>query len=384
MKVMFLAPYPLDSAPSQRFRFELFLKSMEEKGIEWELESFLNEKAWHALYEKGNSVEKAGFVLQGYLKRLIRLFRLGKFDKVFIHRELAPFGPPVFEWVIAKVLRKKIIYDFDDAIWLADQTQENAIWKTLKWRKKVSSICKWSWKVSAGNKYLRDYAAQFCGSTFIMPTVVDTDLHNRGVSILRQAQHDTQSSKFEHLQTLAPSQPKHINTLTPSKPAIGWTGSHSTLFYLNPLIPILQELEQEVNFEFVVIANKDPELPLKNYRFIKWQKETEASDLATIAIGLMPLQDDEWAQGKCGFKLIQYLSLGIPAIASPVGVNRQIISEGVNGFFATTLEEWKSAILKLINDPILREEFGKNGRQLIVDSYSKASLRKKFFSLLED
>ncbi len=384
MKVMFLAPYPLDAAPSQRFRFELFLKSIEEKGIEWEFESFLDEKAWHALYKKGDSAQKAGYVLMGYLKRLIRLFRLGKYNKVFIHRELSPFGPPVFEWVVAKVLRKKIIYDFDDAIWLADQGQETVIWKILKWRKKVSSICKWSCKVSAGNEYLRDYAAQFCGSAFIMPTVVDTSVHIREVSKLQQAQHDTQSSKLKHLQTLTPSQHEHINTLTPSQPAIGWTGSHSTLFYLNPLIPILEELEQEVDFEFVVIANKDPELPLKNYRFVNWQKETEASDLATIDIGLMPLQDDEWAQGKCGFKLIQYLSLGIPAIASPVGVNRQIIDEGVNGFFATTPEEWKSTILKLINDPILREEFGRNGRKLVVDAYSKTSLEEKFFSLLKD
>lgn len=354
-KILILAPYPLHEAPSQRFRFELFLKFMEQNTVKWDFQSFVLAHEWKILYQKGQRTGKLKGLLLGYFRRLRMIASARSYDMVLIHREITPLGPPIFEWVLAKVLRKKIIYDFDDAIWMADQ-KESLMWKWLKWRSKVRSICKWSWKVSAGNEYLADYARKYCEQVEIIPTVVDTDVHT-------------------------PDTPLDPPSRGVSGVCIGWTGSHSTLFYLDELVPTLQKLEKEFDFEFLVIANKNPHLPLNNFRFVPWNKNTEIADLNQIDIGIMPLQDNEWAKGKCGFKLIQYLALGIPAVASPVGVNAAIIQDGENGLLANTPEVWKAKLSQLIQDTDLRRKLGENGRKQIVKKYSVESLKSQFFDL---
>ncbi len=352
-KILILAPYPLSQAPSQRFRFELFLKSIEEKGWKYDFQSFLSMRGWHSLYKQGHVLEKIISIAGGFLRRFKLLFRLSRYDAILIHRELTPFGPPIFEWMIAKVFRKKIIYDFDDAIWLSDLEIENPIWKWLKWRSKVASICSWSWKVSTGNHYLADYAKRYCKDVVVLPTVVDTTIH------------------------------KPLSKVKSQKPIIGWTGSHSTLFYLDEIVPILQHLEKKHEFEFLVIANRNPNLALKNYRFLQWSRESEIEDLSQIDIGVMPLKDTEWVKGKCGFKLIQYMALEIPALASPVGVNSQIIQEGVNGFLAHSKEHWIQKLSLLLEDASLRTKLGKAGRMTIENQYSVKANKIKFLSLFE-
>lgn len=357
MKILILAPYPLGKAPSQRFRFEHFFKFIEDRDTQWHFQPFVSAKGWNILYKKGNNISKLSIIVRGFARRVLLLFKLRKYNFIFIHRELTPFGPPIFEWIIAKVFRKKIIYDFDDAIWLPDPNGENWLWKTLKWRSKVASICKWSWKVSVGNEYLADFARQYCNQVEIFPTIVDTGVHSPNAQA-----------------------PKHPITRSPT---IGWTGSHSTLFYLNELLPVLQELGNGIEFEFLVIANKNPELPLKGFRFLPWNKETEIEDLSQIDIGVMPLEDNEWAKGKCGFKLIQYLALGIPAVASPVGVNQEIVLDGKTGFLANSETEWKEKLLILLKDEKLRIELGQNGRRLIEEKFSVKSQENHFLGLFE-
>ena len=362
MKILVLAPYPLHEAPSQRFRFELFLKFMEQNNVSWDFQSFLLADEWKILYKTGGIAGKVKSVLRGFLRRTSKLSQLGRYQFILIHRELTPFGPPIFEWIIAKVFRKKIIYDFDDAIWMPDQNRENPIWRWLKWRSKVKSICKWSWKVSTGNEYLANYARQYNDQVVVLPTVVDTKIHQ------------PPNAKGQKPKAI----PKAFGS---QKPTIGWTGSHSTLFYLDEITPILQDLEKEMDFEFLVIANKNPELPLKNFRFIPWNKTTEIEDLCQMNIGIMPLEDTEWSKGKCGFKLIQYLALGIPAVASPVGVNSDIVQEGVTGFLTNSPEEWKIHLKKLLEDKTLRNKLGYNGRKLIDVNFSVESQKEKFLEL---
>ncbi len=180
---------------------------------------------------------------------------------------------------------------------MADQSEENRLWKWAKWRHKVANICSWSFRVSAGNEYLAKFAEQYCSQVSILPTIVNTAVHK------------------------PTSHPEMNERLT-----IGWTGSHSTLFYLEQLMPTLKRLESSFDFDFLVIANKNPELDLKHFKFIKWTEQNEVADLSKMDIGVMPLDDNEWAKGKCGFKLIQYMSLGIAAVAAPVGVNTSIIT----------------------------------------------------------
>jgi glycosyltransferase involved in cell wall biosynthesis len=216
----------------------------------------------------------------------------------------------------------------------------------------VSSICKWAFKVSCGNQYLCNYARQFNARVVYNPTCVDTEKrHNK------LASHD-------------------VDRVT-----IGWTGSFSTLKYLEMIEGVMNLLQEKYDFDIKIICNEAPLLKVKNMQYIKWSEENEVSALAECQIGLMPLSNDEWSEGKCGFKLIQYLALGIPAVSSPVGVNTTIIEEGVNGFFASNDAEWYAAIEKLILDKELRKCMGKAGRKKVLDHYSLLSNERNFTSL---
>ncbi len=348
--ILFVVPYPIGFAPGQRFRFELLLQYLQDS-FQIKVSPLLGIESYHILYAKSEIHRKIWALVVGFIRRTKLIFSVLKYDYVFVFREVFFFGPPIFEWFIAKVLKKKIIYDFDDAIWLPDQNRESTVWRWLKWRSKIASICKWSWKVSVGNEYLADFASEYNTNVVLIPTVVDAEVH------------------------------KPISSVKNQKPIVGWTGSHSTLQYLDMIIPSLQKLEKEMDFTFRVIANKDPRLPLKNYSFLPWNKKAEIEDLATIDIGVMPLPDDEWAKGKCGFKLIQYLALEIPAVASPVGVNTDIIQHGQTGFLARTTEEWAESLKKLLQNQSIRAEMGKKGRALIEKKYSVQSQVEAFQSL---
>lgn len=358
-KILFLVPYPIGESPSQRFRFEQYFHVLAKAGHQFHIQTFLDAGNWKLFFQPGKPVSKAFALLKGFARRWIVPFHALSYDVIFIHRETTPIGPPVLEFILAKILRRKLIYDFDDAIWLTDRKNEALLLKILKWRSKVSTICKWAYKVSCGNEYLRSYALQFNKSAHYIPTTIDTEyVHNRDL--------------------VTPSEKNDAAV------SIGWTGSHSTLKYLEALEPVLQQLEKDhPDVETIVICDKKPDMQLKSLRFIPWNKTTEAADLMTIDIGIMPLPDDEWAKGKCGFKALQYMSLGIPSVVSPVGVNTTITQHGVNGFLAGKNEEWISALNTLINDRDLRTRMGASGRKTIVDHYSVSSTSSSFLALFE-
>lgn len=375
-------PYPHSSAPSQRFRFEQYFNNLRQQGVRIQIQSFLNQETWKILYGPGKTTEKAWGIVKGFLRRFSIFLTLNQYDFIFIHREACPIGPPIFEWLIAKVFRKKIIYDFDDAIWIPNTSEQNKIAASIKWHSKVSSICKWSYKISAGNAYLADYARQFNPNVVINPTTIDTEnVHN-----IIKSHSEPYSSHLQRGSSQLPSLNKEgAGVVTSSSlettPVIGWTGSHSTLPYLNEIISVLQKLENQYKFEFQVIANKDPNLPLKSFKFVKWQKETEIEDLAKFDIGLMPLTEDKWAKGKCGFKALQYMALGIPPLVSPVGVNTEIVRHGENGFICSGPEDWSNYIDLVIKNPQLRKLIGMKARKTVEDRYSVKSNTENFLGL---
>jgi glycosyltransferase involved in cell wall biosynthesis len=356
MKILFLTPYPLNNAPSQRFRFEQYFELLSKQGYYYQVQSFLDAKNWRLFLISGTSLVRIVAILKGFLKRIIILFSVPSYDFIFIHREVAPVGPPVFEWLIAKVFQKKIIYDFDDAIWLTDRINESWIFRIIKWRSKVKFICQWSYRISCGNDYLGTYASQFNDKVIYNPTTIDTKSH-----------HNPELYK------------KNSNQLT-----IGWTGSYSTLKYLLNLESVFEQVEQKFPFiQFIIIADKPPQLNLKSIAFLPWSLQSEITDLAKIDIGVMPLPDDEWSKGKCGFKALQYMSLQIPVVASPVGVNTLIIEHGSNGLLASSEEEWVLYLTQLILDEALRINLGKNGREKVIKSFSIDSNSENFVSLFK-
>jgi len=352
MKILFLAPYPPGESPSQRYRFEHYLPFLEQNNISYTYKAFLSERSWNFFFQPGYFFQKLWGLTAGFFKRWILMFSVPGYDYIYIHREVAPIGPPVFEWIIAKLLRKKIIYDFDDAIWIPVASAHNKVAMRLKWFSKVRAICRWSHRISVGNRFLAEFAAKYNKNTFVVPTVVDTEhVHNE------------------------------MQDQTSTHPVVGWTGTFSTLKYLDIVLPVLRRLQEKIDFTFVVIANKDPRLPLKKYRFIPWKKKTEIQDLLTMHIGLMPLYDNTIEKGKCGFKAIQYMSLGISAVVSPVGVNEVIVNHGVQGYTCSTEQEWENRLTILLQDSNLRRQMGAAARKKIEEHYSVKATKDLFLSL---
>lgn len=355
MKILFLTPYPFNEAASQRFRFEQYYPFLREKHT-ISVRPFFSPRAHTVFYQSGVPLAGLWHLFAGVARRVALLWSVHHYQVVFIHREAAPVGPPLFEWAIAHIFRKKIIYDFDDAIWLTDKLHESWLERKLRWRGKAASICAWSDVVSCGNEYLAEFARKYARQVIINPTTIDTD-------------------------TLQPLPRARPNPDFSRSVVVGWTGSHSTLKYLEALEPALQKIERalpQISFSF--IADRAPKLQLKRMQFIPWNPNTEAADLARFDIGIMPLPDTPWTRGKCGFKALQYMAMGIPAIVSPVGINRDIVTHGVHGLWAATDSEWVEQISALI-DAETRVRMGRAGRQKVVDQFSIKSNLPNFLAL---
>ena len=353
-RILFFTPYPAGRAPSQRFRFEQYLGILTAHGHQHREVSFLDEATWDILYRPGHAAAKVKGILRGFGRRLGHVWAARRYDFVFVHREAAPLGPPVFEWLLAKVLQKRLIYDFDDAIWIANTSEANKAAAGLKWHGKVGQICGWAYKNSCGNTFLAAYARRFNTRTVVNPTTIDAqDLHNR---VRDQG--------------------------APGRLVIGWTGTHSTLKYLDQVVPVLARLEAEgLDFEFRVISNQPPELPLRSLVYLPWRKETEIADLLGFHVGLMPLEDDAWAQGKCAFKALQYMALGVPALVSPVGMNTEVVQHGQNGFVCATPADWEAGLRQLLADSALRQRLGHAARATVEARYSVAANTPNFLGL---
>ena len=352
MKILILAPAPPDISPGQRFRFEHYLQLPEAKKMNFVSRFFFSLKGWKSLHKNGHLFKKMADIILGFLKRFFVLFSVYKYDFVYVYREAAPIGPPVFEWIIARVLRKKIIYDFDDAIWISVASDANPGAAKLKCSWKVAKICRYSFIVTVGNEYLAAFARQYCRDVRIIPTVVDTEKKHNRIKDQREG------------------------ALT-----IGWTGTFSTLPYLNLVKKPLQKIIEKYKLSFLVIGNKDPAFTEFPYTFKEWNAETEAEDLLKMNIGIMPLANTPFELGKCGFKAIQYMSLGIPAVVSPVGVNTEVVQNNINGLWANSDEQWFDAMEALLEDEQLRVNMGTKGRAHIEANYSVNATSDLFFNL---
>ena len=351
MKLLILAPYPINHAPSQRFRFEQYIPFLKENGVEVEIAGFLNQKTWSILYNPGHVLQKGLGLFKGLIKRLFIPYR--KYDAVLIHREAALIGPPITEWFIAIVFRKPIIFDFDDSIWLPNYSEANKFWRWLKQPQKTAYIIQKSMLVLAGNTYLSNYAAKYNANIKIIPTTIDTEYHSK-------------SKKNKN-----------------DKIIIGWTGSSTTTEHVYVIQSVITNILNKYphKIDFVFISNHHINIPGVINK--PWKRETEISDLTQFDIGIMPLPDNEWTRGKCGFKGLQYMSLEIPTIMSPVGVNKEIIKHGINGFLANTPEEWENTLSQLIENQSLRENLGKEARNTIKTKYSVEALKQEYLSLMK-
>ncbi|MEQ8323370.1 MAG: glycosyltransferase family 4 protein [Vicingaceae bacterium] len=352
MKILFLFPYPLGFAASQRFRFEQYLDALDDAGHTLDLQPFLDEATWKILYQNGKYHLKFLGLLKGLIRRLSTIGHLRKYDMVFVHREAEPIGPPLVEWAVAHIFKKKMVFDLDDAIWIPNSSEHNRFFSAFKRYTNAFDVASAAYKVSVGNSYLASKFHPYNTNVTVNPTTIDTEgLHNR----------------------LA----EHSNDV----PCVGWTGSHSTLKYLEVLFPIIRRLKQSHDFRFIVISDSPPLSDSDLFEFIAWNKASEIEDLLAMNIGIMPLVEDAWSKGKCGFKALQYMSLGIPALVSPVGVNEIIVDNGKNGFICHTEEDWEKRLKYLIGNREACSSMGLAAREKVEQSYSVKSNMANFLNL---
>lgn len=344
-RVLALSPIPEEGAGC-RFRVAQFLPFLSAAGYDVTIRPFFSPDFFRLVYQPRRYLKK--FAAFGGLtaERLKLLRDLSHYDLILLYREAYPIGPPVLERWLAGRGRPPIVYDFDDAVFLPNVSDANRFLISLKWARKVPEILRLSTSVVAGNDYLAAFARRYNPSVVTIPTCVDTD-------------------KFVPNATPPPADGR--------RPVVGWIGSPTTAPYLSTIAGVLRRLAEQRPFLFKVSgAGQDVHLAGVDTINRPWSLQDEVSLFNTCDVGVYPLTDDEWAKGKCGFKAIQFMACGVPVVASAVGVNREIIEDGVNGFLASNAAEWEAKLGALLADPQLRARFAAAGRRTVEARYSLA------------
>jgi len=276
---------------------------------------------------------------------------LPHYDIVFLQKRRLP-------WLSLWLLKKRdnrIVYDFDDSVMYRSSRHANQSSFSRRWA--FRQMVKASDAVIAGNQFLKGEALRYVGEekVWVVPTAVDVNSYP----------------------------PKDYGTKQDAI-ILGWIGSGPTLWYLQNLIPVLENLcKRYPQLKLMVVSDEffdSPTIPIIKK---KWALEDEISDLQSFDIGLMPLTEDVWSQGKCGLKAVQYSAAGIPIVCSPVGINREIVRDGLNGYLASTDAEWMEKISRLVDDPSLRVQMGKRGRNRVETAFSVDVTLKKVLDLFQ-
>jgi glycosyltransferase involved in cell wall biosynthesis len=272
-----------------------------------------------------------------YLNRIKTLLTIHKYDFIWIEKELLPFFPSFLEMIFISK-KTKYFLDYDDAIFHNYDFNNNKLLKYI-YSNKFKNIISKAYKIFVGNQYLFNYAYQWNKNITYIYSVVDERLYKSLNS-------------------------KHIDKFT-----IGWIGSPSTTKYLNDIIKYLNRFKNRHNIRLITIGASE----LKSVDFellqLEWKLDDEVKNINLFDVGIMPLKENSWENGKCGFKLIQYMACSIPVIASPVGINKEIVSKDV-GFLAHDEKDWIDAIVKLMEDEETRLKFGSNGRKKVENNFS--------------
>jgi glycosyltransferase involved in cell wall biosynthesis len=335
MRVLLLSRYGYLAA-SSRYRFNLYLSDLRRVGFEVVVAPLLGDSYLNRLYAGRSSDYTA---LGGaYLGRLRCLLGSRKFDLIWVQMEVLPWLPGWLEGLLMK-LAPRYVVDYDDAWFHRYDLHSSGLVRRLLGGK-IDAVMRHAALVVAGNEYIAERARRAGARRVeVLPTVIDL---------------------AEYEDTPQPNN----ETFT-----VGWIGSPSTEPYLRDIRPALEEVCRDGRARVVTIGANSPGLDGLPVELKPWRAETETAELQQFDVGVMPLRDSLWERGKCGFKLIQYMACARPVVASPVGMNREIVTDGVNGFLAETQEEWVRALRKLKADAALRRRMGEAGRARVEERY---------------
>ncbi len=349
IRVYALMKYGRDAA-STRQRLLQFLPYLAAHGVTVEWSPLLGDDYVRTLARGEQS--RLGMVPRRYAHRFRQLLSLRRYDIIWVYLEAFPYLPGWVERLVF-LFGRPIVYDFDDAIFHQYDLARRGVVRALLGRKIVPLVRR-ARAVIAGNRFLADYAERNGGHPVIIPTVVDTDRY-------------------------VPAAPRRAEHLT-----VGWIGSPSTWTYVEPLLPTLLPVLQRHGARFLVIGGGRKAMDIPGVDAVDWSEEGEVAGIQAMDIGVMPMPDTPWARGKCGYKLIQYMACGVPAIGSPVGVNAEIVVDGVTGMLADTPEDWERSLDQLLGDATMRREMGQQGRERAVDRYSLSAQAPRLLAVLTD
>ncbi len=350
MKILLLTRYDR-AGPSSRYRFYQFLPYLEKESFEVSVSPLFNEKYVDNLYS--DRLTKNFFnLLSAYLRRTCKLLFDRNYDLIWMEKEPLPWLPASIEKLLCTSSVPYVI-DYDDAIFHRYDKNNNFLVRTV-FSNKISQIMIRANVVIAGNQYIADYARKTGVEKIeILPTVVDTDIYSQ--------KNYKRNGNFN----------------------IGWIGSPSTSRHINVAALALKEVSKNNDVQFSAIGALEKDVIEIPGQLIPWQGETEVHELNCFDVGIMPLPETSWEKGKCGFKLIQYMACGLPVIASPVGVNKEIVEHGVNGFLAGDTKEWIQYLEELKKNPGLCCKMGSAGRKKVESNYSLQKIAPRLVKLMK-
>ena len=349
MQVLMLPRYGRLGA-SSRIRFYQYVPGLEAAGISIMAAPLFSDGYVRGLQKNTKNLCEAA---RAYARRVQSFLNMRRFDLLWIEKEALPWLPTWFEKMLLSSVVPYVL-DYDDAVFHYYDQHRNPILRTLLAGKHPSLIQRAA-LVVAGNAYLADFAlAAGARQVVHIPTVIDLERYS-----------------LANLNNLKKEEP----------PLVGWIGQRATATFLTPYVPLFKRLIANGQARFTAIGIDAPSfgLPMSS---IQWAEDTEVASIGSFDIGIMPLVDEPFERGKCGYKLVQYMACGLPVVASPVGVNRQIVEHGVNGFLAETPNQWERALSTLLKDAGLRHRMGQKGRQKVEAHYSLQVTGPKMAQLL--
>ena len=353
-KILILCPYPQNVAAGQRFKYEQYFDSWTMEGYSLEVSSFFDEKTWHILYKDRNFIRKVIGTVKGYILRIKFLFLLRRYHIVYIFMWVTPLGSSLFERLVRK-FSKNLIYDFDDSVFLESNTPQSMNLGLSGVTRKSRYLISYADRVILSSPYNLDFCLKnnFKNQAVYIPCSIDTD-------------------RFKEKQQVHESK----------KIVIGWTGTFSSIPYLDSLKEPLLKLSKQVPFKLLLITNFDYSFKDIDVEVIHWNRNSEIEDLHSIDIGIYPVTLDQWSLGKGGLKVIQYMSIGIPSVATNYGTACDIIEDGVNGFLVNNDDEWIDRLKELISDVTLRKNLGLAARKDAENLYSTKVVQSKYLEVL--
>lgn len=356
VRVLALSPVPEEGAGC-RFRIAQYIPYLRQAGFDVTISPFYTPEFLRTVYQPGNYLGKALSFLRLSAKRFRELKNLDDYDLVFLYREALPVGPPLIERAILR-RGKPIVLDFDDAIFMSNVSEANRAIAFLKNPGRFAEVVRKSTRVVAGNEFLASYARRYSDQVTVIPTAVDTNQF-----VPRAA---------------APADPTR-------ELVVGWIGSPTTFPYLQDLGGVLAQVAGQHRFRLKVSGAGQPvHFPGVTVDEVPWSMANEVSLFNTCDIGVYPMTDDEWSKGKCGLKAIQCMACGVPVVAAAVGVNREIVTDGVDSFLASTPAEWTEKLGRLLSDPELRARMAVAGRRTIEERYSLRVTAPRLARILQE